>query len=104
MWQMVRPKRIFLAPGAINMRLGIDGLTKIAVDRLGGDLSEGDMVVFCNKKKDAVKILHFNGDYDLFHYKPEKRPMAWPSSGDFRPVTKAELERFFDTGAVITSC
>ncbi len=104
MWWRVHPKRIFLAPGAINIRLGIDSLFKLANEGLETGLSSGDMVVFCNKAKNSVKLLHFNGDYDLFHYRLDKGHLAWPETGEFRSITKDELKRFLETGAIITAC
>ncbi|CAM2066681.1 hypothetical protein SCOR_14980 [Sulfidibacter corallicola] len=82
----------------------MDSLSELVRDKVPDGFRKGDMIVFCNKKRDRVKILHFDGNYDLFDYKLDKLRVAWPEEGGYRAISRQELERFLDTGAIITGC
>lgn len=52
--------RIFLAPGATDMRKSFNGLSGLVRSRLAEDPLSGDLFVFCNRGKNRLKILFFD--------------------------------------------
>ena len=53
--------RVFLAAGATDMRKSFDTLSAIVRCALGGDPVSGHIFVFCNKRRDRLKTLYFDG-------------------------------------------
>jgi hypothetical protein len=53
--------RVYLATGATDMRKGFDGLFGIARDRLGMDPLSGHLFVFCNGRRNRLKVLYWDG-------------------------------------------
>ena len=49
--------RIFLAPGATDMRRGFDGLAELVRHQMGDDPMSGHFYVFTNKRRNRLKIL-----------------------------------------------
>lgn len=50
--------RVFIAPGATDMSKSIKGLSMLVEKRFELDLFSGSYYVFCNRKRDIVKILY----------------------------------------------
>jgi len=53
--------RVFLRPGVTDGRLGADGLTGLVSQVLGLDVLTGDLFVFCNKRRNRVVCLLWDG-------------------------------------------
>jgi IS66 Orf2 like protein len=53
--------RVYLAAGATDMRKGFDGLFGIARDRLGMDPLSGHLFVYCNGRRNRLKVLYWDG-------------------------------------------
>ena len=53
--------RVYLAAGATDMRKGFDGLYGMARDRLGVDPISGHLFVFCNRRRNRLKVLYWDG-------------------------------------------
>jgi hypothetical protein len=53
--------RVYLAAGATDMRKGFDGLYGMARDRLGIDPLSGHLFVFCNGRRNRLKVLYWDG-------------------------------------------
>ena len=72
--------RIFLAPGFTDMRKSINGLS-ILVDEYDFDPFSGSLFVFCNRRRDKLKILYwdYNG-FCLWYKRLEKHRFKWPCS------------------------
>jgi transposase len=51
--------RVYLAAGATDMRKGFDGLFGIARDRLRIDPLSGHLFVFCNGRRNRLKVLYW---------------------------------------------
>ena len=49
--------RIYLAPGATDMRKAIDGLSALVREALGEDPVSGHLFVFANRRRDRLEIL-----------------------------------------------
>ena len=52
--------RIYLAPGATDMRMGFNGLYGLVRDRLLCDPLSGHLFLFSNARKNRLKILFFD--------------------------------------------
>ena len=51
--------RIYLARGATDMRKSIDGLAAVTKEVLQHDPLSGHLFVFCNRRRDRIKILYW---------------------------------------------
>lgn len=100
---------IFLSTHPTDMRKSIDGLCLVVQDVLEKNPSDGALFVFCNRGRDKMKLLHFDGtgfclfykrlDRGRFQLPKEATPLglSWPELHDFlsggpitpRPVPKA---------------
>jgi transposase len=52
---------IFLYTGAADMRKGFDGLSGIVRQQFGADPLDGSLFLFINRRRDRLKIVHFDG-------------------------------------------
>lgn len=78
--------KIFLAPGATDMRKAIDGLAALTRSVLSADPLSGHLFVFCNRRRDRMKILVWDrSGFWLLMKRLEKGTFAWPS--DASPVS-----------------
>jgi transposase len=53
--------RIYLALEPVDMRKQYDGLWALASQHLGLDPKGGALIVFTNKTRDRIKLLHWDG-------------------------------------------
>jgi transposase len=75
--------RVYLAAGATDMRKGFDGLFGIARDRLGIDPLSGHLFVFCNGRRNRLKVLYWDGSgLWIWSKRLEKGGFSWPVQGD----------------------
>jgi transposase len=74
--------RIYLACGATDMRKAINGLAALTETNFKQNPFEGAVFVFCNRVRDRLKILEWDGDGYWLHLKRlEKGRFKWPSKG-----------------------
>jgi transposase len=72
---------IVLAAGATDMRKSFDTLAAIVRNELGGDPISGHLFVFCNKRKDRIKVLYFDGSgLWVCAKRLEKGTFSWPET------------------------
>jgi len=75
-------KRVYLACGRTDMRKSINGLSAIVESSFKLDPFDGALFVFCNRNRDRVKILEWDGDGFWLHLKRlEKGRFRWPEPG-----------------------
>jgi transposase len=73
--------RVFLAAGVTDMRKSFDTLSAIVRGDLAGDPTSGHLYVFCNKRKDRIKVLFFDGSGLWACAKRlERGTFCWPES------------------------
>jgi transposase len=60
--------RVYLARGPTDMRKSIDGLAAVTQQVLERDPLSGHLFVFCNRRRDRIKILYWEtSGYWLLH-------------------------------------
>ena len=73
--------QIFLVAGVTDMRKGFNGLAAIVSHEIRKDPLSGHLFVFCNRRRNRVKILFWDGSgYWLCSKRLEKGTFAWPST------------------------
>lgn len=71
--------RIFLAPGPTDLRLGFDGLSGRVREVLRRDVLSGAIFLFCNRRRNRVRALYFDGTgLWLMTKRLEQGTFAWP--------------------------
>jgi transposase len=99
-------KRIILACGRTDLRMGIDGFAALVRLAYGLDpLEEGTLFLFCGVKKDRIKGLLFEGiGFCLFTLRLSDGRFQWPSTPDeARDITLEQYQRLLDGFAVDSS-
>ena len=83
MFGLTTATRIFVAPGATDMRKGFDGLFGLVRDALGEDPLSGHLFLFANRDRTRVKVLVFDGSgLWVCSKRLEKGRFAWPKAGE----------------------
>ena len=76
-------KRIYLACGATDMRKSINGLSAIVESSFNLDLFGDSLFVFCNRARNRIKILEWDGDgFWLYLKRLEKGRFRWAKADD----------------------
>lgn len=74
--------RIFVAVQPTDLRLGYDGLMRLARDVLEQDPLSGHLFVFANRRRNRIKILYWDRDGLVIWMKRlEIGSLKWPSPG-----------------------
>lgn len=76
-------KRVFLACGRTDLRRGINGLSAIVESSFNLDPFDGALFVFCNRNRNLVKIIEWDGDgFWLYQKRLEKGRFRWTESSE----------------------
>lgn len=78
---------IYLAHGATDMRLSIDGLAAKVQGTFQLDPFSSNIFLFCNNAKDRVKILHWDHNgFWLYYRRLENGTFQWPDGPEDQPT------------------
>lgn len=77
--------RIFVATGATDLRKSFDGLSALAQSVLRQDPLSGHLFIFANRRRDRVKVLHWDRSGFVLVYKRLEK-------GTFRVPERGEIE------------
>ena len=64
-----RHTRIYAYTQPADMRKGFDGLSGLVRRELGADPTDGSLFLFINRRRDRMKILHFDGGGFWLYYR-----------------------------------
>jgi transposase len=84
--------KIYVACGYTDMRKQIDGLASLVQQQFKLDPFDQAIFIFCGRKRDRIKALHWEGDGFLLMYKRlEGASFQWPRSReDVRELTRQQ--------------
>lgn len=85
--------RIYLVTGYTDMRKSIDGLMSIIRDTYELDPYSNSLFLFCGKKCDRIKALHYEKSGFILYYKRlDCGSYQWPrKASEARPLTRQEF-------------
>lgn len=69
MLNLTTQSKIYVYTLAADMRKGIDGLSGIVRGEFAADPTDGSLFVFINRRRDRMKILHFDGGGFWLYYR-----------------------------------
>ncbi|HIR08768.1 MAG TPA: IS66 family insertion sequence element accessory protein TnpB [Candidatus Avoscillospira stercoripullorum] len=88
-------RRYYVACGYTDLRRGIDGLAAIVTQQFGAQLNEESLFLFCGRRTDRIKALHWSGDgYLLLYKRLSNGSFQWPrSEAELRELTDSALSK-----------
>jgi len=73
--------KVYLALGNTDMRKAINGLSMLVEGRLELDPFSGHLFVFCNRRRNIIKVLYWDKNgFCLWYKRLEKDVFRWPES------------------------
>jgi len=92
--QLTAQMRILVAVASIDFRAGIDGLARICRAQLDVDPFCGWLVVFCNRRRSAIKILTYDGQgFWVCHKRLSQGKFPyWPTHGPIQELQAHQLQ------------
>lgn len=83
----------YLALGPTDLRKSIDGLSIIVQESFKLDPFSRSLFVFCNRKRDKIKVLQWDiNGFWLYYKRLEKGIFQWPDSSNSKTVLINERE------------
>jgi transposase len=95
--------QVHLCAGATDMRKSIDGLATLVTSAFNLDPFSHQWFVFCNKRRDKIKILYWetNGFW-LYYKRLERGRFLWPEGDDKTlSITRRQLEWLIDGLSIV---
>ena len=85
--------KIYMVLGYTDMRKSIDGLMSIVRDTYSKDPFANALYLFCGRRCDRIKALHFDRDGFVLYYKRlDSGRYKWPrTESEMRPLTRQEF-------------
>lgn len=92
---------VYLCYCPVDFRKNINGLAAIVQGTFEMNPFDGALFVFCNKNKNAIKVLKWDIDgFCLYHKRRDKGRFVWPAinkkEDDKVTITKEDLNRLLD--------
>lgn len=69
MLNLTTATKIFVCTAVTDMRKGVHGLSGIVRSEFATDPTDGSLFVFINRRRDRMKILHFDGGGFWLYYR-----------------------------------
>ena len=89
-------KPVYICCGPTDMRKQINGLMVIVKDNFSLDPFDEALFVFCNRNRDRIKILEWDGDgFWLYFKRLERGRFRWPAQGDTETLKLTSKELSF---------
>ncbi len=86
-------KPVYLCCGATDMRKSINGLTVVVRESFSLDPFSESLFVFCNQRRNRLKILEWDGDgFWLYFKRLERGHFRWPEKGESGIMTLDNTE------------
>lgn len=86
-------KPVYLCCGHTDMRKSINGLMTLVQSSFALDPFSDAVFVFCNRKRDRIKILEWDRDgFWLYFKRLERGHFRWPNAGDDKTMTLTNEE------------
>ena len=83
----------YLCCGHTDMRKSINGLTILVKNSFRKDPFSEAVYVFCNKKRDRIKILEWDADGFWVYFKRlERGRFRWPGAGEEKTMVLTDEE------------
>jgi transposase len=97
----LKGKPVYLSCGETDMRKSINGLMSIVQASFSLDPFSGALFVFCNRRRDRIKILVWDTDgFWLLFKRLEKGHFRWPQPGTEPTMALTTEELNFLLGGV----
>jgi len=88
-----RDKPVYLCCGHTDMRKSINGLMALVQSNFELDLFSDALFVFCNRRRDRIKILEWDTDgFWLYFKRLERGRFRWPGVGEGNTMTLSNEE------------
>ena len=82
MFSLTSSHQYYLFSEPTDMRKSFDGLCGLVNTRMGLDPSNGGVYAFINKRRDRIKLLHWEaGGFTLYYKRLEKGTLELPVEG-----------------------
>lgn len=91
--------QVYLACGSTDLRKSIDGLSVLVKEGFKLDPFSTSLFVFCNRKRDKLKILQWqHNGFWLYYRRLEKGKFKWPyeKRTSMAPISRRELGWLLD--------
>jgi transposase len=90
--------KVYLAPGATDLRKSIDGLSAMVSAVFEMDPFSDRWFVFCNRQRDKLKILRWDTNgFWLYYRRLERGRFKWPvQTGAPLSITRRQLSWLLD--------
>lgn len=86
-------KPVYICCGETDMRKSINGLTLLVKDAFFLDPFSEALFAFCNRRRNRIKILEWDGDgFWLYFKRLERGRFRWPAKGDAATMVLDTLE------------
>lgn len=97
--------KVYIACGYTNLRYGVDGLSALIESEFRlNPFEEGNLFLFCGRRKDRIKGLLWEGDGFLLLYKRlEHGRFIWPKTPEEVKSITAEQYQLLLSGFAIES-
>ncbi len=94
--------QVHLAPGATDLRKSIDGLAAVVSSVFELDPFSDRWFVFCNRRRDKLKVLHWDQNgFWLYYRRLERGTFQWPPhSGRTLAISRRQLQWLLDGLAI----